>query len=170
METMQFMVPCLLGLESLVAGELTRLGLKEVRAENGRVFCRGTLADLPRMNINLRCGARVLLVLSEFRAESFEELFQGTLAVHWEELIPRDGEFPVKGYSINSQLHSVPDCQSIVKKAASQRLGQAYGLEWLPETGERYQIQFSIYKDQVHLCLDTSGPGHPQDRSAACSS
>ncbi|MGM9537844.1 MAG: class I SAM-dependent RNA methyltransferase [Candidatus Onthomonas sp.] len=159
METLQYMVPCLLGLESLVAEELNRLGLQEVRAENGRVFCQGTLADLPRMNINLRCGARVLLVLSSFRAESFEELFQGTLAVRWEELIPRDGEFPVKGYSINSQLHSVPDCQSIVKKAVSQRLGRAYGLEWLPETGARHQIQFSIYKDQVHLCLDTSGPG-----------
>ena len=159
MEQLRYMIPCLLGLERLVADELTRLGLSEVRAENGHVFCRGTLADLPRMNINLRCGARVLLVLSSFQAVTFEELFQGTLAVHWEELIPKEGAFPVKGYSINSQLHSVPACQSIVKKAVSQRLGKAYGTEWLPETGELYQIQFSIMKDQVHLCLDTSGPG-----------
>ena len=159
MEKLQYLIPCLLGLERLVAEELKRLGMEEVHAENGRVFCQGTAADLPRLNINLRCGARVLLVLSSFRAESFEELFQGTLAVHWEEIIPRDGECPVKGYSIDSRLHSVPACQSIVKKAVSQRLGTAYGVEWLPEDGARYQVQFSIFKDQVHLCLDTSGQG-----------
>lgn len=159
MNKLQYMVPCLLGLEKIVADELIKLGLSDVKAENGRVFCTGTLADLPRMNINLRCGARVLLVLSTFQATSFEELFQGTLAVHWEDIIPSDGEFPVKGYSINSQLHSVPACQSIVKKAVSQRLGTAYGAQWLPETGDRYQIQFSIMKDLVHICLDTSGQG-----------
>lgn len=148
-----------MGLERLVAEELKRLELGDVRAENARVFCTGTLADIPRLNINLRCGARVLLVLSSFRATAFEELFQGTLAVPWEDYIPRDGESPVKGSSINSQLHSVPACQSIVKKALSQRLGRAYGVEWLPETGERYQVQFSIYQDEVCLCLDTSGPG-----------
>ncbi|MCD8384728.1 MAG: class I SAM-dependent RNA methyltransferase [Clostridiales bacterium] len=159
MEQMEYMVPCLLGLERLVADELMKLKLPEVRAENGRVFCKGTLADLPRMNIQLRCGARVLLVLARFHAETFEELFQGTLSVPWEDIVPRDGESPVKGYSISSQLHSVPACQSIVKKAVSQRLCRAYGLEWLPETGERYQIQFSIMKDEVCLCVDTSGPG-----------
>lgn len=89
----------------------------------------------------------------------FEVLFQGVAAIPWEDCIPRDGEFPVKGYSINSQLHSVPACQSIVKKAVSAKLGAAYGLEWLPETGNRYQIHFSIMKDDVHVCLDTSGPG-----------
>lgn len=159
MEQLQFLIPCLMGLERLVAEECRRLGLSQVRAENGRVFCQGTAADLPRLNINLRCGARVLLVLAQFRATAFEELFQGTLGVPWEELIPRDGECPVKGYSIDSQLHSVPACQAIVKKAVSQRLGAAYGVEWLPETGPRYQVQFSLFKDQVHLCLDTSGPG-----------
>ena len=159
MDKLQYMIPCLLGLERLVADEIRRLGLEDVRAENGRVFCWGTLADLPRLNINLRCGARVLLVLSTFRATTFEELFQGVLAVHWEELIPLNGESPVKGYSIDSQLHSVPACQSIVKKALSQRLCHAYGVDWLSEDGERYQVQFSIFKDQVHLCLDTSGQG-----------
>ncbi|MCD7886584.1 MAG: class I SAM-dependent RNA methyltransferase [Clostridiales bacterium] len=152
-------VPCLLGLEKLVADEMKRLGLAEVRAENGRVTCRGTLADIPRLNINLRCGARVLAVLAEFPATSFEELFQGVKAVPWQDWIPKNGEFPVKGYSINSQLHSVPACQSIVKKAASAKLGEVYGTEWLPEDGPRYQIRFSIMKDQVHICLDTSGEG-----------
>jgi putative N6-adenine-specific DNA methylase len=159
MEQLQFMIPCLMGLEKLVADELKKLDMAEVHAENGRVFCQGKLADIPRLNLWLRCGARVLLVLSRFQARTFEELFQGTLAVRWEDWVAKDGEFPVKGYSISSQLHSVPACQSIVKKAASRRLSEKYGLEWLPETGRRTQIQFSIYKDEVILALDTSGEG-----------
>ena len=159
MEKMKFMIPCYLGVEKLVADELKKLKMEQVRAENGRVFCTGTPADIPRLNINLRCGARVLVVLGTFSAITFEELYQGVYAIPWQDWIPRDGEFPVKGYSINSQLHSVPACQSIVKKAVSAKLGAAYGLEWLPETGNRYQIHFSIMKDDVHVCLDTSGPG-----------
>lgn len=159
MQQFTFEIPCLLGLEKLVADELKKLRMEEVRAENGRVTCRGGLADIPRLNINLRCGARVLIVLGRFRAVTFEELFQGVKAIRWEDWIPRNGEFPVKGYSISSQLHSVPACQSIVKKAASARLGEAYGTEWLPEDGERYQIRFSILKDEVHIALDTSGEG-----------
>ena len=152
-------VPCLLGLESLVAEEMRRMGMEEVRTENGRVHCRGTMADIARLNIGLRCGARVLMELGSFPAPDFEALFQGTAALPWEDFIPRDGEFPVKGYSLNSTLHSVPACQSIVKKAAAKRLGGAYGLETLPETGSRYQIQFSIVKDTATLYLDTSGEG-----------
>ena len=154
-----FMVPCLLGLEKLVGDEIRRLGLKDVQVENGRVLCRGELSDLARLNINLRCGARVLLVLGRFPARSFEELFQGTRAIPWEEYLPRDAAFPVKGYSINSQLFSVPACQSIVKKASAKRLGEKYGVETLPESGSRYQIQFSIIKDVATLYLDTSGEG-----------
>ena len=156
---LQFAIPCLLGLESLVGDEVKKLGLADVRVENGRVLCRGEERDLARLNINLRCGARVLLVLASFRATDFETLFQGTRAVRWEDWIPREGEFPVTGYSINSTLHSVPACQSIVKKAVVERLGAAYGLETLPETGKRYQIRFSIMKDEVMLCLDASGEG-----------
>ena len=139
-------VPCLFGLESLVADEMKRLQLKNIRAENGRVHCTGTYADIARLNISLRCGARVLMELGSFRAPDFEALFQGVLALPWEDYIPRDGEFPVKGYSINSTLHSVPACQAIVKKAAASRLGRVYGCETLPETGNRYQIQFAIIK------------------------
>ena len=156
---LQFAIPCLLGLESLVGDEVKKLGLADIRVENGRVLCRGEERDLARLNINLRCGARVLLVLASFRATDFETLFQGTRAVRWEDWIPREGEFPVTGYSINSTLHSVPACQSIVKKAVVERLGAAYGLETLPETGKRYQIRFSIMKDEVMLCLDASGEG-----------
>lgn len=152
-------VPCLFGLESLVADEMKRLQLKNVRAENGRVHCTGTFADIARLNLNLRCGARVLMELGTFPARTFEELFQGVAALPLEDYIPKDGEFPVKGYSLNSTLHSVPACQAIVKKAAARRMGAAYGCETLPETGSRYQIQFAIIKDQAAVYLDTSGEG-----------
>ena len=156
---MTLTVPCLFGLESLVADEMKRLQLQNVRAENGRVHCEGSMADIARLNINLRCGARVLMELGSFPAKDFEALFQGVLALPWEDFIPKDGEFPVKGYSLNSTLHSVPACQAIVKKASARRLGSAYGCETLPETGSRYQIQFAIIKDQATLYLDTSGEG-----------
>ena len=156
---MTLTVPCLLGLESLVADEMRRLDLAQVRAENGRVHCEGSLADIARLNLNLRCGARVLMELGSFPAPDFESLFQGVAALPWEDYIPRDGEFPVKGYSLNSTLHSVPACQAIVKKAAAKRLGSVYGCETLPETGSRYQIQFAIIKDTATLYLDTSGEG-----------
>jgi putative N6-adenine-specific DNA methylase len=156
---MTLTVPCLFGLEGLVADEMRRLQLKDVRAENGRVHCEGEFLDIARLNINLRCGARVLMELGSFPAPDFESLFQGVLSLPWEAFIPRDGEFPVKGYSLNSTLHSVPACQAIVKKASAKRLGSAYGCETLPETGSRYQIQFSIIKDTATLYLDTSGEG-----------
>ena len=156
---MHLTVPCLFGLESLVANEMKRLDLKDVRAENGRVHCQGSFADIARLNINLRCGARVLMELGSFPAPDFEALFQGVAALPWEDYIPREGEFPVKGWSLNSALHSVPACQAIVKKAAARRLGMAYGLETLPESGSRYQIQFAIVKDIATLYLDTSGEG-----------
>jgi Predicted N6-adenine-specific DNA methylase len=156
---MTLTVPCLFGLESLVAHEMNRLELADVRAENGRVHCTGTAADIARLNVNLRCGARVLMELGSFPAPDFEALFQGVAALPWEDYIPRDGEFPVKGYSLNSKLHSVPACQAIVKKASAKRLGEKYGCETLPETGSRYHIQFSIIRDVATLYLDTSGEG-----------
>ncbi len=157
MDQLQFVIPALMGVESTVAWELKRLGMSSVRSENGRVLCAGTPADIPRLNLNLRCGARVLLCLGTCPARSFEELFQGAAALPWEDYIPREGRFPVKGYSISSQLHSVPACQSIIKKALCKRLGPVYGLETLPETGTLYQVQFSILKDTAAFMLDTSG-------------
>ena len=156
---MTLTVPCLFGLESLVSDEMKRLNLANVRAENGRVHCDGGFADIARLNLNLRCGARVLMELGSFPTPDFEALFQGVLALPWEDYIPREGEFPVKGYTINSTLHSVPACQAIVKKASAKRLGEKYGLEQLPETGSRYQIQFAIIKGMATLYLDTSGEG-----------
>lgn len=158
-EKLTFAVPTLFGLEGLCADELRRLELPDVRAENGRVLCTGDPADLPRLNLNLRTGERVLLVLGGFPARDFDALFEGTRALPWERFIPREGWFPVKGFSLNSALHSVPACQAIVKKAAAARLGARYHLNTLPETGALYQIQFSLMDDQAVLMLDTSGQG-----------
>ena len=154
-----FCVPCLLGLEGPIADELKRLDMRDLRSENGRVYFTGGDPALARANLCLRIGERVLIELGRFEARSFDELFEGTKALPWESLIPADGAFPVKGYSLNSQLFSVSDCQKIIKKAVVERLKSVYGIEWFPESGALYQIQFSIMKDTVSLCIDTSGPG-----------
>lgn len=116
MEKLTFAIPTLLGVESLTANELRRMNMEEIRVENGRVFCKGTPADIPRLNLRLRTGERVLLVLGTFPARTFDELFEGTKKLPWERFIPDGGTFPVKGFSLNSELHSIPACQSIVKK------------------------------------------------------
>ena len=152
-------VPCLLGLEAPIADELRRLDMKNVAAENGRVCFLGDALGIARANVNLRVGERVLLELGYFEARSFDELFEGTKALPWESILPRDAAFPVKGYSLNSTLFSVSDCQKIIKKAIVERLKSVYGVEWFPETGALYQVHFSIMKDRVSLCLDTSGEG-----------
>lgn len=159
MGKLRYSIPTLLGVESLAADELRRMGLEQVQAENGRVYCEGSVSDIPRMNLRLRTGERVLLVLGSFQAESFDDLFEGVKALPWETWIPKEAAFPVKGFSLNSKLSSIPACQSIIKKAAASRLGKAYGCETLPETGALYQIQFSIMKDKATLMLDTSGAG-----------
>ena len=159
MEHLELAVPTLFGLEGLCADELRRLGLSDVRAENGRVLCAARPADIPRVNLNLRTGERALVLLGSFPAGDFDALFEGVRALPWEDFLPRDAAFPVKGHCLNSALHAVPACQSIVKKAAAARLGAKYGLEQLPETGSLYQIQFAIMKDTASLYLDTTGAG-----------
>ena len=159
MTDLEFSVPCLFGLEGLAGDELRRLNIENVRVENGRVLFSGGVDAMAKANICLRTGERVLLVLAQFEARSFEELFQGVYRTNLEDFIPKDGQFPVKGHCLNSQLMSVPDCQAIIKKAASKRLGEKYGVNWMPETGIKYQLQFSIMNDNVTLYLDTTGPG-----------
>ena len=159
MERLELAIPTLFGLEGLCADELRRLELPDVRAENGRVLCSARPADIPRANLNLRTGERVLVVLGRFTAGDFDALYEGTRALPWEDFIPRDGAFPVKGHALNSALHAVPACQAVLKKAAAARLGEKYGLETLPESGALYQIQFSIMRDEVTLMLDTTGAG-----------
>ena len=159
MSNFEFAVPCLFGLEGIAGDELRRLDIENVRVENGRVLFSGDERAMAKANICLRTGERVLLTIADFKATTFEELFQGVYNANLEDFIPKDGQFPVKGHCLNSQLMSVPDCQAIIKKAASRRLGEKYGVSWLPETGAKYQLQFSIMNDRVQLYLDTSGPG-----------
>lgn len=152
-------VPSLFGLEGLVSDELKRLNMRDVCAENGRVLFTGDKRDIARANVNLATGERVLLVIGSFTAETFDQLFEGVKALPWENYVPMDGKFPVKGHALDSKLHSIPDCQSIIKKAIVERLKIKYKVDWLKETASTYQVQFAIMKDVATLYIDTSGSG-----------
>lgn len=149
--------PVLLGLEGICADELKRKGFENVAAENGRVLFSGDIYEAARANLWLRTGERVLILVAEFEARNFDTLFEGVKAAPWEEFIPRTGAFPVKGHSVRSALSSIPDCQTIIKKAVAVRLGQKYGLEILPETGGKYQISFNILNNICSVYIDTTG-------------
>ena len=159
MAKFELIAPTLFGLEGLTGDELRRMGMENVRVEDRRAFFSGDEIALAKANIWLRTAERVMVVITRFQAKSFEELFQGVYHANLEDYIPRDGQFPVKGHCLNSQLMSVSDCQAIIKKAASKRLGEKYGVSWLPETGIKFQLHFTILNDQVTLSLDTSGQG-----------
>lgn len=159
MNTFTYVAPCHFGLESVLAGEIRRLEGQEVTASDGRVSFSGDFSLLARANLCLRTAERVLILLGEFEARSFAELFDQVRALPFEQFIGRQDAFPVKGHSTKSQLHSVPDCQAIIKKAAVERLREKYGVGWFEETGPVHQIQFIILKDRVSILLDTSGPG-----------
>lgn len=156
----ELVIPTLFGLEGLCAEELRRLGLEDVRAENGRALCAGTPEAAVRANLNLRTGERVLLRVGSFPAPDFDALFDNARLIPWEQFIPRDGAFPVKaGHSLDSRLTSIPALQRTIKKAAAERLGRIYHVERLPETGAVYQIHFSLMKDLCEIYLDSTGPG-----------
>lgn len=148
---------CLFGLERQLGEEIDALGLKRVETIDGRVLFEGEEKDIPRANINLRVAERVFIVLGRFHAESFTELFDGTNAIRWEDWIGKLDQFPVTGHSIKSKLTSIPDCQSIVKKAIVDRLSGAYGIAWFDETATKYKVEFFILKDEAMLMIDTSG-------------
>jgi putative N6-adenine-specific DNA methylase len=150
---------CAFGLENVTARELKDLGYEDLKLENGRVMFEGDEMDIAICNIHLRTAERVLICLSEFEAFSFEELYQGTLAVDFPSIVPLDGKMHVTGKSVKSTLHSVPDCQSIVKKAVVDSMRKTYRNELFPEDGPIYKIEVGILKDRVTLTLDTSGPG-----------
>ena len=147
------------GLEGITAKELKALGYENLKTENGKVFFEGDEMDIAIANIHLRTADRILINMGEFNALSFEELFQGTKKIKWNEIIPVDGIMHVNGKSVKSQLHSVPDCQSIVKKAIVDSMSEAYGIKHFEESGPLYKIEVSILKDKVTLTIDTSGPG-----------
>ncbi|WP_099204467.1 THUMP domain-containing class I SAM-dependent RNA methyltransferase [Scatolibacter rhodanostii] len=151
--------PCLLGIEGLVADELRALQCENVRSENGRVYCDGDMQTVARININARYAERVMILLKNFQALSFEELFQGVKSIPWEQLLLKEDTFPVSGSSVKSQLFSISDCQAIIKKAIVERLKEKYNISWFEETGPLHKVRFWIMKDQVSIMIDTSGNG-----------
>lgn len=145
------------GLEAVVKRELKDLGYENVVTDNGWMYFDAEIEDIPKLNINLRCADRVMLVMGQFEVYSFEELFDKTYELPWEKWIAEDGRFTVKGKSVKSKLYSTPDCQAIVKKAVSKKLCLEYDTEWMPETGAEFTIHVSIHKDVATLSIDTTG-------------
>ncbi|RNF40467.1 THUMP domain-containing class I SAM-dependent RNA methyltransferase [Planococcus salinus] len=159
MTTYKLLATAAMGLESIVADEVKELGY-DTQTENGKVFFEGNEKDIAKANLWLRTADRVKIIAGEFSAYSFDELFEQTKAIEWEKFLPVDANFPVQGKSVKSKLYSVPDCQSIVKKAIVERLKKAYHRNsFLDESGARYKIEVSILKDKVQLSIDTSGAG-----------
>ncbi|MNW29723.1 Ribosomal RNA large subunit methyltransferase L [compost metagenome] len=159
MSQLQLIATAPMGLEAIVARELKELGYHDQIVENGRVIFSGDFIDICRCNLWLRTSDRILVKMGEFPATTFDELFEGTKALPWQDWIPQDGEFPVEGRSHKSQLSSVPACQGIVKKAIVEKLKETYHTEWFPEDGPRYVVEIIMLKDQALLTLDTTGPG-----------
>jgi putative N6-adenine-specific DNA methylase len=145
------------GLEAMVSRELKWLGYTDQHTDNGRIYFTGDAEAICKTNMWLRCANRIYLQVGKFKAETFEELFQNTKALPWEEYLPVDANFPVDGKSAKSKLFSVSDCQAIVKKAIVERLKLFYDKEIFPETGARYKIEVALQKDIATLSIDTTG-------------
>ena len=156
-EKIEYVATCLFGLESLLGAEIDKLGYRRLDTMDGRVTFEGDRAAVARCNVGLRYAERLYVKMGSFRATTFDELFEGAKTLPWEKYIDRRDAFPVRGHSIKSTLFSVPDCQSIIKKAIVSRLGEKYGIRWFEEDGVKYPIDFFLFKDQVTLMIDTSG-------------
>lgn len=154
---LRMVATCLFGLEKLLGEEIDAIGGKRVETIDGRITFDGDERVLVRANLRLRFAERVFIWMGSFPANSFDELFEGTKALAWESYIGKDDIFPVKGHAIKSKLFSLPDCQSIVKKAVVDRLSSKYGIRIFPEQNVKYQIEFFIFKDVATLMIDTSG-------------
>ncbi len=159
MTMFQYCAPCLFGSEGILGDELRRMGAQNVRPQNGRVLFDGDATVGARANLRSRYAERIQLLIGQFRALTFDELFEGVKALPWERIIGKEDRFPVKGWALQSALHSVPDCQSIIKKAVVERLRRTHRVSWFEETGTLYQIQFTILKNEVTLLIDMSGAG-----------
>ena len=158
LEHFELITPCHFGLESVMKKEITDLGYEVSQVEDGRVTFIGDAEAVCRANIFLRTTERILLKAGSFHAETFEDLFQGTKAIPWEQYLPRDGRFWVaKASSIKSRLFSPSDIQSVMKKAMVERMKGAYGISWFPEDGASYPLRVFLYKDVVTVAIDTSG-------------
>ncbi len=160
MEKIKMIATCEMGLEALVRDELVDLGIKVLQTDNNRVFFEGDYNDLAKANIWLRCAGRVLIVVGEFKALTFDSLFDQTKALNWGRFIPKRGSFPVKKASgVKSKLGSKSDLQSIVKKAVVENLKEKYNVNWLDESDEEYSIRVIGRNDYFYIALDSSGAG-----------
>jgi len=159
MQKVELIATATFGLEAVVADEVRQLGYEDIRVENGKVTFTADLSAIPRTNLWLRTADRVRVKIGEFRATTFDELFEQTKALPWADWIPENGTFPVEGKSVKSTLFSVSDCQAIVKKAVVESLKKVYKREWFEETGPLYKIEVALLKDIATLTIDTSGPG-----------
>lgn len=159
MNDFKMVAPCLFGVESIAADEFRRMGFEKVNAENGRVLLEGDANMLARANICSRFAERIMINVGAFSAVTWTELFDSVKALPWEDYIGKENAFPVNGWSINSQLFSIPDCQSIIKKAIVERLKLKYPITVFPETGAEIKVRFSIHKNEVTMMIDTSGEG-----------
>ncbi len=155
--TLEYTATCLFGLEALLGEEIEALGYKRTQTMDGRISFLGDAKACAVANINLRFAERVYLKLGQFPAPTFDALFEGTKALPWEDWIGSEDQFPVMGHAIKSALFSVPDCQKIIKKAISVRLGNHYGLTRMLETGLVYKVEFFLFKDEAALMIDLSG-------------
>ncbi|WP_127585437.1 THUMP domain-containing class I SAM-dependent RNA methyltransferase [Paenibacillus koleovorans] len=157
MDRLELVAACPMGLEAIVAREVRDLGYEEVKVDNGKISFMGDALAICRANLWLRTADRIQIKLGAFKATTFDELFEGTKALPWSDLIPGHAEFPVQGRSHKSQLSSVPACQGIVKKAVVEKMKQRYQTDWFPENGPRYVIEVSLLNDIATLTLDTTG-------------
>ena len=158
MQTFELIAPCHFGLESVVKNEIYDLGYEITEVDDGRVTFEGDAEAIVRANLSLRTAERVILKIGSFHAETFEDLFQGTRSLPWEELLPKDARFWVtKASSVKSKLFSPSDIQSVMKKAMVSRMSEHYGLTQFPETGASYPVRVFIKKDEVTVAIDTTG-------------
>ena len=159
MEDIELIATTTFGLESIAKRELIDLGYDDLKVENGKITFKAQEKDIPRANLWLRTAERILLKMGEFKALTFEELFQKTKELPWDEWIPEDGNFIIEGKSINSKLYSISDCQRIVEKAIVEKLKTRYDVDWFKKTGAKYTVEVSLLKDIATLTIDTSGEG-----------
>ena len=153
----ELIAPCFFGCESTAKFELTRIGAENIRVEDGRLSFCGGAEMIAAANLNLRTVERVMLLLARYKATTFDELFDGVYSIPWEEFLPADAAFPVTGSSLNSQLTSIPACQSVIKKAVVKRLMKGHRTTVLPESGVEYKVRFMLRKNVCEIMLDTTG-------------
>ncbi|WP_096188903.1 THUMP domain-containing class I SAM-dependent RNA methyltransferase [Evansella halocellulosilytica] len=159
MKTVKLIATAAMGLEAIVANEVRELGYENVQVENGKVIFETDSVGIARANLWLRTADRIKVIIGEFHAETFEELFEKTKALPWSEYITKDAEFPVIGRSVKSKLFSISDCQAIVKKAVVESLKQSYHIDWFEEQGPLHRIEVALLKDKATLTIDASGTG-----------